>query len=238
VHRRWLGATCLLVAACAAVAPHAPAPAPVLEAPAGFPSAFYRQTAASGRAVYQIDAGRSIATVNAYASGSLAHLGHNHVISTRQIHGFVLASDDPQEARADLYVSLAGLDVDDPPLRAAAGFDGPLKPEEIVQTRAHMLDAVLRANLYPFLELRAAWTADAPPGTALDVHIRLHGTERPYRVPVKYSRTADSLEVSGQFQIRQTDFAMTPYSVLGGALMVRDELVLRFTILARRTGGG
>jgi len=34
--------------------------------------------------------------------------------------------------------------------------------------------------------------------------------------------------------LNQTDFAITPYSLLGGAIAVKDALELRFRISARR----
>jgi hypothetical protein len=42
------------------------------------------------------------------------------------------------------------------------------------------------------------------------------------------------LQVSGEFQIRQPDFGLTLYSLLGGALAVQDAVRLSFQIEARR----
>ncbi|MGA7981755.1 MAG: YceI family protein [Chromatiaceae bacterium] len=206
------------------------------EQPPGFPTAFYRAAATSGRTVYRIESQDSLATVNAYRGGSLANLGHDHVISSRRVQGYVLASDVASEARADIYVSLADLKIDEPPLRQAAGLEGQLKPPEIAATRRHMLEDVLQAARYPFLEVHAGWASDAPPHTVLQARISLHGVTRSYRVPVSYSRDAETVTVTGQLRIRQTEFGMTPYSVLGGSLKVKDELGLRFSLEAKRMG--
>jgi polyisoprenoid-binding protein YceI len=204
--------------------------------PPGFPASFYDAATASGRPVFRIEPQHSLATVNAYRGGSLANLGHDHVISSRQVQGYVLASDDASAARADIYVSLADLEIDEPPLRQAAGLEAQLKPSEIAATRRHMLEDVLQAARYPFLEVHAGWARDAPPRAVLDAHVTLHGVTRSYRVPVSYSRDAETLTVTGQLRIRQTEFGMTPYSVLGGSLKVKDELGLRFSLKAKRMG--
>jgi hypothetical protein len=183
--------------------------------------------------VYRIDPQASPATVYAYRGGSLAHLGHDHVISSHEVQGYVLAADRLRDARADLFVPLARLEIDEPSLRQAAGFAGQLRPDEIAQTREHMLKDVLQAGRYPFLELHGVWATNAV-RKILDATIHLHGKTRAYRVPVTYSQDPQRLTVSGQLQIRQTIFDMTPYSVLGGALNVQDVLKVRFTIKANR----
>jgi len=47
------------------------------------------------------------------------------------------------------------------------------------------------------------------------------------------------MSVTGTLSFDQTDFGLTPYSLLGGAIAVRNRLDLRFRIRARRlTGAG
>jgi len=43
--------------------------------------------------------------------------------------------------------------------------------------------------------------------------------------------------VSGRLSFDQTDFGITPYSVLGGAIAVRNGVDLRFRVRARRLPG-
>jgi hypothetical protein len=230
-----LSALGLLLAACTAPEPTLGPSGPAR--PPDFSAASYRQAATAGRPVYQVDPARSLGTVYAYRGGSLAKLGHDHVIASHAIQGYCLAGRDTGDTRADLYVPLGSLVVDEPALRRSAGFEGQLRPDEIAATRVHMLESVLQAGRYPFLQLHADWARDGR-DKILKVTIRLHGANRSYRVPVGYSRSRDSLTVSGKIRVRQTDFGMTPYSVLGGALGVKDELRLRFSIVATRIGAG
>ena len=232
----WILWLCLSIAACAGVPQRAPPS--LTQLPTDFPAAAYRHAAALGQPVYQIDPKASLATVEAFRGGSLAHVGHDHAIASRQVQGYVLAADDPRHARADLYIPLGTLEIDEPSLRASAGFEGVLTPEEIAQTRRHMLDEVLESQRYPFMTVRAAWAADAPPHTVLNAQVRLHAVTRTLRIPVQLARDGDRLKIDGRFRIRQSDFGMTPYSILGGALRVKDELGLSFRIEATRLARG
>jgi hypothetical protein len=44
----------------------------------------------------------------------------------------------------------------------------------------------------------------------------------------------DSLTASGEARIRQTDFGIEPVSAVGGAVKVKDEVLVRYAIRARR----
>jgi len=232
----WILSLCLSIAACAGVPQRAPPSS--TQQPTDFPADTYRQAAALGQPVYRIDPKASLATVEAYRGGSLAHVGHDHAIASRQVQGYLLAANDPRQARADLYIPLGTLEIDEPSLRASAGFEGVLTPDEIAQTRGHMLDQVLEAQRHPFMTVHAAWAADAPPHSVLDAQVTLHAVTRTLRIPVEFARDGDRLKVEGRFRIRQSDFGMTPYSILGGALTVKDELALSFRIEAKRLARG
>jgi polyisoprenoid-binding protein YceI len=88
------------------------------------------------------------------------------------------------------------------------------------------------------MTVRAAWATDAPPHTVLDAQVTLHAVTRTLRIPVEFARDGDRLKIEGRFRIRQSDFGMTPYSILGGALRVKDELALSFRIEATRLARG
>jgi polyisoprenoid-binding protein YceI len=137
----------------------------------------------------------------------------------------------PDEKRADLYVPLDRLTVDETALRAAAGFDTQPSKEAIEGTRNNMLGKVLDAEHYPFALVNIT-LAGAKPDT-LNVALTLHGVTRNREVPVTFEKTADGmLSVSGKMRFNQSDFGIKPFSVLGGALLVLDQLDLQFTIVA------
>jgi polyisoprenoid-binding protein YceI len=72
------------------------------------------------------------------------------------------------------------------------------------------------------------------PDATIDVALMLHGTTRTLRVPARLEAGTDRMTVTGTLSFDQTDFGITPYSVLGGAIAVRNRVDLRFRIEALR----
>jgi hypothetical protein len=209
-----------------------PAPAPAAP-PADFPEAYYREAAAQGKPVFRVDSRESLVVIEVRRSGSLARLGHDHVVASREVVGYVA----PGEGRADLVVALGRLAVDEAALRAEAGFDSQPTESDIEGTRANMLEKVLEAEKFPFALIRVSG-ADARPGdVTLSVAITLHGNTRTLQVPARIDADAGGMSVTGRLSFDQTDFGITPYSLLGGAIAVKNGVELRFRIRARRLPG-
>ena len=211
----------LLVAACSMQAPMPPAPGP---APAG--ETWYEHAARQGQKIYTIDSGASLITVTVRRGGALARFGHDHVVASRSVTGLVA----PDAGRADFQFRLDQMSVDEPALRAAAGLDTQPSADAIEGTRSNMLGRVLEAERHPLVILRA----ERVPGNAalLRLTIRLHGVEKSMEVPVVIDSTPSSLTASGVLQLRQSDFGITPMSVMGGAMIVQDTMELGFRIVA------
>src|SRR5205814_1242825 len=115
-----------------------PAPAPAAP-PADFPEGYYRAALAQGKPVFRVDPAESLVVIEVRRSVSLARLGHDHVVASREVVGYVA----PDAGRAEM-------------------------------------------------------------------------------------------NVAGRLAFNQSDFGITPYSLLGGAIAVKDALELRFRIRARR----
>lgn len=222
-----------LVMAVVGCAP-APKPEPAPEAPADFPAAVYRAAHAAGASVYCLDPGRSSLVVRVYRAGPLARLGHDHVVSTRAIHGYVWQATDPARSRADVYVPVGALEVDDPQLRAEAGLHATLSEADIAATRRNMMGKVLEAERYPYVQVRATWDPGAgAESRRLAVALTLHGVTRHRAVPVRLALDEGLLRMEGALRIAQSDFGITPFSALGGALRVADRVDMQFRLRAR-----
>jgi hypothetical protein len=225
-------AAAIIVAWLAACAPQSVAP-PQAERgePSGFPAAFYQRLQAQGTPVFRVDSGRSLVTIAVRRGGTLAQFGHDHVVASRDVAGYVA----PDEGRADLYLPLYTLTVDEPALRATAGFDTQPSPADIEGTRRNMLDKVLEADRYPFATIAVNPMTNGAGTQPIDVAVTLHGVTRTVRTPVRVERAADGIGVTGSFAIDQSQFGIAPFSVLGGAIAVQDRLDIEFRIRARRT---
>jgi len=221
-----LAATAALVAGCAELfrveAPVAPPPE--------FPDGYYRDALKAGKPVYRVDSAASLVVIEVRRGGSLARLGHDHVVASHDVTGWVA----PVEGRADLYLALARLAVDEPGLRTEAGFDTQPTESDIEGTRSNMLGHVLEADKYPYAVI-AVTGADAKAKT-LDVALTLHGQTRSFQVPAEVEADDRAIAVSGKLAFNQSDFGITPYALLGGAIAVKDGLALRFRIQAKRQG--
>ncbi len=213
-----------------------PEPPPVPQAaPVGFDALEreYRDAASRGESVYRINREESMVRILAFRAGPLARLGHDHAVISHQISGFarVLAGNAMQ---ADLHLDVMELIVDDPQARAAAGMESEPTAEDIKGTRRNMLSS-LDADRYPTVLLHVAVPSLDFPATGADViatvELTLHGVTRPLAVPVHVVTDGGGFRVTGAFDVRQTDFGITPFSVFGGALSVRDELELTFELV-------
>lgn len=221
-----LAAAALLAACAPQVRERIPA-AP--QVPAEFPAAYYERLAAQGKPVYRVDPAQSLVAIEVRRTGSLARLGHDHVVASHDVGGLVA----PAEGRADLYVPLDRLAVDEPALRAEAGFDTQPSQSDIAGTRGNMLEKVLETERYPFALVAARGVADRGAAT-LEVAITLHGATRTIAVPARIALGGEEIRADGTLALDQSDFGIVPFSILGGAIAVRDRLDLRFSIRARR----
>ena len=225
--------TALLTIACTTTVPPS-IPTVSREPPADFPTEVYRQARERGEPVYAVDPHQSQAVIRVYRGGRLARFGHDHVVAARDIHGYALLPADIAAARADLYVLLDSLSVDEPALRAQAGLDTTPSASDIEGTRRNMLDKSLEAQHHPVARLHLTRSEGAYPAPVLNAAITLHGVTRTYPVPVQMEITERSLRVRGHFALNQTDFAMVPYSLLGGALAVQDQVDIAFELVGLR----
>jgi hypothetical protein len=226
-----LAAFAIIAGLTAGCSPPLPRPAePASQGPADFPAQHYLSLIARGEPVFRIDAVRSLVVIEVRRTGSLARLGHDHVVASYAVQGYAA----PQEGLADLYVPLDRLIVDEPALRAEAGFDTEPSEADIAGTRRNMLARVLEVERYPFALVAVRGVAAGADDPAVNVAITLHGITHTTRIPVRIENAIDEIIVSGRVVLAQTDFGIAPLSILGGAIQVEDEVNLRFRIRARR----
>ncbi|MDB5936244.1 MAG: hypothetical protein JWQ01_3588 [Massilia sp.] len=211
----------LLVAGCAPVTPPVLSTAPTADNAAPW----YRRAAAAGSKVLVIDPAASLITVTVRRGGPLARLGHDHVVASRGVTGFAA----PAEGRADFSFRLDQMNVDEPALRKEAGLDTTPSEAAIEGTRANMLGRVLDAQRFPLVALHAESAA----GGGFRLTVTLHGVSRIVDAPARVERQSDTVTASGALQLRQSDFGITPMSIMAGAMTVQDTMELRYRIVAR-----
>jgi polyisoprenoid-binding protein YceI len=203
-------------------------------------AALYAGLALQGGNVWQLDAPRSAVRIHAFRAGRAAALGHNHVLSAPTFTGYAYtAASGLAASRFDLAIRLDALTLDDAQHRAALGraFAPPLSAEAIAATRTNMLgDAVLQAQQFPWVRVRSLELAGEVPKVAARVAVELHGQTREQWVPLTVTGLPQRLRVQGALVLRQSDFGVRPFSVLGGLLAVQDALVVDFDLVADHDG--
>ncbi len=193
-------------------------------------ASFYRRAVQAGEPVFRVEPALSLVVIEVRRDGSLGHLGHDHVVASHDLRGHIA----PDAGRGDLHVRLDQLVVDEPSLRTESGFDTQPSAAAIAATRSNMLDKTLKATRHPYAFIRVDSVATDPGSARLGLSITLNGITRSMSVPALTEADAERVNISGQLQLKQTDFGIEPFSILAGAIRVRDEVVVRFRISAHR----
>ncbi|MDR3390552.1 MAG: YceI family protein [Sulfuriferula sp.] len=197
--------------------------------------AVYAALKTTGGQVFTLDPAKSAIRIYVFRGGSAARLGHNHVLSAPAFTGyFYLPDAGASNGRFDLEFRLDQLEFDNPAYRSALGsaFSSTLTPEAIAGARQHMLGHDnMQADQYPVVRVHSLQIVGESPKFAARVQIEMHGQQREMWIPLSVEGLPDALTVTGSFVLRQTDFGVRPYSVLGGLLAVQDEVVIEFRLL-------
>jgi polyisoprenoid-binding protein YceI len=235
---RLIAASCVaLLLSCASTAPPAPDETQAGVALAGIPiETAYAALAKAGSRVMMLDTRESAVRIYVFRGGRASKVGHNHVLGAPRFTGFVSLPDEaPSNARFDLEFRLDELEIDNASWRAGLGkaFESVLSAEAIQGTREHMLgESNMQADKYPLVRISSLGITGEAPHVAAQVRVEMHGQVRDMWVPLAIDGLPNRLEVTGSFVLRQTDFGIAPYSVLGGLIAVRDEVVIEFKLVA------
>jgi polyisoprenoid-binding protein YceI len=163
----------------------------------------------------KIDAAHSTIMVRVYKSGFLSAFGHNHEIQAPIQSGEVNESDP---ASVELRVDAQKLQVLDPELSEG--------------TRAQIQDTmngiqVLDVAHFPEIRFRSTSVEPKGPGHWIaHGNLALHGKEHPIAVEV----ILQGERYRGSASLKQTDFGITPVTVAGGTVKVKDEVKIEFEI--------
>ncbi|MGA8260757.1 MAG: YceI family protein [Arenicellales bacterium] len=212
------------------------APAPV-EKPVRAPVLPSRTV--SGAVHYRVVQTGTLVYARVFRGGRLARLGHNHIVELRRVRGDIFLADDVGRSVFDLAVAPADAVVDPPALRATQGdeFQTTVSENARSATRRNMLGPdVLHASRFPYVKISST-RIDGPLASArATVDLTLKGVTRRLTIPVSVHVEDGRLTAKGRFEILQSDFGIQPYSVLGGALKVKDRVTVVFDIAAEKVG--
>ena len=166
----------------------------------------------------QIDTQQSTITVRVFKAGLFRGFGDNHEILGTVKSGSITETNP---ANVHIVVDAQRLRVVDPDASA----------NDRAQVQMRMLGPeVLDAGRFPEIRFDSEAAERAESDSWL-VHgqLSLHGQTRLLMIRVKREQG----HYKGSVTLKQTDFGITPISIAGGAVKVKDELRIEFDIVAR-----
>jgi len=186
---------------------------------------------------FDVASRESLLTILAFRGGTLAKVGHNHVIASHDVSGTFYVPDDTSRSTFELHIPVAQLAIDEPDLRAQEGPDFPRDVPDSAKegTRRNMLsEALLNGAQFADIVLVSQHMDAVIPGSQVraDVQITVRGQTHTVSVPVTYTLANDVLTASGELPLKQTDLGLTPFTAMLGALAVQDEMLVRFRFVA------
>lgn len=164
-----------------------------------------------------IDTRNSKLTVYVSKAGIMSTFGDNHEVEAPISEGFV----DEDARRVQFVVESQRMKVLDPQL----------SPEKRQQVQERMLGPdVLNVARYPSIRFESNTVEPIGPNYFV-VHgqLSLHGMTRPIIINVR----KENEHYLGTTTLKQRDFGITPISVGGGTVKVKDELKIDFDIRPR-----
>ncbi len=173
---------------------------------------------ASGQ-VRSIDSSDSKMIVHVAKAGVFSAFGDNHEIEAPISQGSV----DEAARRVTLVVDARRMKVLDPQLSA----------DKRQQVQERMLGAdVLDVARFPVISFDSTSVEQRAPGQLLvEGQLKLHGQTHAVSVNVR----SENGHYIGTCKLKQRDFGITPVSVAGGTVKVKDELTIEFDVQTSAT---
>jgi polyisoprenoid-binding protein YceI len=183
---------------------------------------------AAGPRMFTVDPARSKALIDVGKGGAFSFAGHTHEVEAPLTNG-VVHFDPDNVSKSDLRLQFNA---------AAMKVTGRGEPSGDVPkvTEVMLGEQVLDVKKYPSITFESTAVSGRGSAAALDLmitgNLTIRGTTRPVRAATAAKIDGDTLTATGRFAIKQTEFGIKPISV-GGAVKVKDELAITFTIVAR-----
>jgi len=180
-------------------------------------------------ALFSIDAGKSLFTVQAFAAGIASVVAHSPKFAIRDVVGDIrLVPGSLQDASIELAINVGSLEILDE-----------VSASERREIERVMFDEVLEKRRYPKVDYKSSSVTSTKVGEnmyrlSVKGDLTLHGITRGVPLESQVMVGDDSFRAQGSFAISQLDFGLKIASVAGGTLKIKDELKFVYFLLGRR----
>jgi polyisoprenoid-binding protein YceI len=178
---------------------------------------------------YRLDPAQGRFTVQAFATGPLAFLGHSPAFAVRDFTG-ELSCDGPafEGAKLEVTVRADSLDV-----------LGNVRPADRQDIEGRMRREVLETAAYPQIRFEAGDISASHTGgnqyrLRMSGRLTLHGGWCPHTVDAQMFAYDDGVRLAGENALRLSDYHIRPVTALGGAIRLQDQLRLTFDLAAMK----
>lgn len=165
----------------------------------------------------EIDTARSVLTVRVYKTGLFSAFAHDHEIRAPIQRGSLEEEKNTVEFVVDA--------------RALRVLDPEASQKDRAEIQSTMLGPkVLDSEEFPEIRFRSTSIGEAGDGKwIVRGDLTLHGQTR----SVKLDVMGNDGHYTGSTQLRQKEFGMTPVSIGGGSIKVKDEVRVEFEIFTK-----
>jgi hypothetical protein len=229
------------VISCTVSKPPPPAPAseartfPQASPQTGAPAASASAAGWPALGTYRIDSSQSELRLLVYRAGALASLGHNHVILNRSVNGSIDVAPTLAASSFTLSAAVTAFIIDDYQARSEEGedFAGDVSDSAKLGTWNNMTGpVVLNAVQYPVISVhsvRLEMLQGAPTATVI---VSVAGHDSSIVLPFALRNETYGLSATASFELSQTALGLTPFSLMMGALSVRDTILVKLKVIA------
>jgi polyisoprenoid-binding protein YceI len=168
-------------------------------------------------------------TVQAFATGLLSAFGHNPTIAIRDYDGEIHSVPETYEkALVRVTVRTSAMEVLDE-----------MKNDDRKKLEQLMYEDVLDVKRFETAVYESKEIAVQKLGTDLlqarvTGELTFHGVTQTHSFDARVTDMGTMLRISGELQLRQSDYGIKPVSFAAGALRLKDEVKFKFELVARR----
>jgi len=184
---------------------------------------------------FMIDPQLSEIRLLVYRDGPMARFGHNHVINGHA-RGDIHVSETSAASGFRIEVPVDTFTVDEPALRSEEGpdFEASVSDQARRGTRENMLgEMVLDAVNQPLILIESVSLSGPKWNPDVVARVTIRGRSSEVRFPAAVFENFDGMTITATFRVMQSELGIQPFSILGGAVRVRDAIDIRVHLVAK-----
>lgn len=170
---------------------------------------------------WTLDASDGELLVHTGVAGRAARMGHRLTIAVTRWQATV-SWDGDEPVAAEVVAEVDSIEV----LRGEGGIKRLSGPEKVV-VKSNALKS-LSASRFPEIRFTADKIEQTGDGYRLCGKFRVRDKSRDHVIELRTEDLGDTWRMSFEFQVRQTDYGIKPYSILLGSVRIADEVAVSF----------